>query len=120
MSNLTDSFFVSFTHPIANGFAPPILGRDIGITFEEIERALDTAMQGRKIGLTTTPIDEQNIASCMSKLKLLNPIQNKGQKRTLEEEAMEGGGQKRMFETEELELGGDDVMQETDDLLAGR
>lgn len=123
MSNLSDSFFLSFTHPVPNGFAPPILGRDIGITFEEIQLAFDTAMERNKVGLVTTPADEQNIAMCMSKLKLMNPVQRGGEKRVLENEEEEA--LKRPFadanamKEDEKEQETEDVMQATDEMLNG-
>jgi hypothetical protein len=120
MSNLSDSFFLSFTHPIANGFAPPILGRDIGITFEEIQVALDSSMEGNKVGLITTPADEQNISMCMAKLKLMNPVQRGGEKRVFEGEEEEGLP-KRQFEDSNAmkEDGKQDVMELTDEMLRG-
>ena len=114
-SSLNDSFFLSFTHPEANGFAPPILGRDIGITFEEIQAALNKSIDQRKVGLITTPLDEQNIELCMKKLKLLNPIQQYGQKRSLQRD-QEGGAHKRTHEEKEQDM---DVVEATDDLLNG-
>jgi len=123
MSNLDDSFFLSFTHPLANGFAPPIFGRDIGITFEEIQLALDTAMEQNKVGLVTTPADEQNIALCMSKLKLMNPVQRAGEKRVLDVE--EDEALKRPFsdtdamKEDDKEGDVEDVMELTDDMLRG-
>jgi len=112
ITELSDAFLFSFTHPVSNGFAPPILGRDIGITFEEIQVALNDELMDSRVGLT---VDEQSISECMSKLKLLNPIQQQGQKRNIEEVI-------RSDESEPFNITSDDdedVMDETDNLLNG-
>ena len=64
----------SFIHPVMNGFAPVVLGRDIGITQEEIQKVFETISDN--VGLNTSR-DQDNITDCMKRLKILVPVSNK-------------------------------------------
>jgi hypothetical protein len=64
----------SFINPVMNGFAPVVLGRDIGITQEEIQKVFETISDN--VGLNTSR-DQDNITDCMKRLKLLLPVSNK-------------------------------------------